>query len=361
MIPYGRQQIDDDDAASVLKVLRGDWLTQGPTVAEFEDRLTELTGAQHAVAFSSGTAALHAAAVVGDLGPGDTVATSPLTFVASANAARYVGARLTLIDIDEATYNLAPSAITEDVDGLIAVHFAGLPMRLEQLASRPRVVIEDAAHALGAVTEHGPVGNCAHSDMCCFSFHPVKAVTTGEGGAVTTNSAELARRLRSFRHHGVRPLDDPDQPWAYDVETLGFNYRITDVQCALGLTQLAKLESFVARRNELADRYRELLADFDGLVLPPGAPEGSRHAYHLFAVRVPDRARVFTEMRRRGIGVQVHYVPVHHFSSFADLGLTAEMFPVTERVYGGLLSLPLFPALTESEQDQVVAALRGCW
>lgn len=359
MIPYGRQSIDAADVDAVVQVMGSDWLTQGPTVTAFEQRLVELTGAAHAVAFSSGTAALHAAAVAGGLGSGDLVATSPLSFVASANAARYVGAQVTLLDIDEATYCVDPAAVPAGLDGLVAVHYAGLPMDLGRLANRPRVVIEDAAHAIGARTSDGPVGNCAHSDMCCFSFHPVKTVTTGEGGAVTTNSDELAERLRVMRHHGIRPLGDPDEPWAYDIVSLGFNYRITDLQCALGLSQLDKLERFVDRRNELAQRYRDQLADLDGVLLPPAAGAGVRHAYHLFAVRVPDRARVYAAMRDKGIGVQVHYVPIYRFSAYADLGVGPADFPVTERVYGGLLSLPMFPALTDADQDEVVRALKA--
>lgn len=357
MIPYGRQSIDGDDVEAVTAVMGTDWLTQGPTIAAFEQRLVELSGAAHAVAFSSGTAALHAAAIAGGLGPGDVVATSPLSFVASANAARYVGARPVLVDIDETTYNLDLTALPDDLDGLVAVHYAGLPMQLDQLSRRPRVVIEDAAHAIGARTPDGPVGNCAQSDMCCFSFHPVKTVTTGEGGAVTTNSSELAERLRRVRHHGIQLLGDADEPWAYDITSVGFNYRLTDLQAALGVSQLGKLETFVQRRNELADRYRQLLAGLDDVVLPPTAAPGARHAYHLFAIRVPRRSHTYAVLRELGIGVQVHYVPIHHFTAYADLGQGPEQFPVTERIYAGLLSLPMFPALTERDQDRVVDAL----
>lgn len=357
MIPYGRQSIDDDDVAAVVRALRSDWLTQGPEVAAFEQRLVDRTGARHAVAFSSGTAALHAAAAVAGLGPGDIVGTTPLTFVASANAARYVGATVELLDIDPATYGPDPTAVHDGLDALVAVHYAGLPVDLSRLVHRPRVVIEDAAHAIGAHTPSGPVGNCAHSDMTCFSFHPVKTVTTGEGGAVTTNSDELAQALRTFRHHGIRPGVDPAEPWAYDIASIGHNLRITDLQCALGSSQLGKLDGFVARRNELADRYRSLLGGHGDVVLPPAAAPGFGHAYHLFAVRVPNRAQVYAAMREQGIGVQVHYVPVHHLSAYASDALAPERFPVTEQVYAGLLSLPLYPTLSEAEQDQVVAAL----
>lgn len=355
MIPYGRQSVDEDDVAEVVEVLRGDWLTQGPHVVAFEERLREITGARHAIALSSGTAALHAAAAAARIGPGDLVATPALTFAASANCARYVGADVRFVDVDEGTWNLDTSAVPVEATALVAVHYAGLPVDLSTLSHRPRIVIEDAAHAIGASTPEGPVGNCARSDLCCFSFHPVKTITTGEGGAVTTNSDELAERVRAFRHHGIRP--DPDEgPWAYDIAELGANYRLTDVAAALGTSQLSKLRRFVERRNELAARYRDLLADVDAVTLPPAAPPGFRHAHHLFPVLVPDRRRVYDRMRAAGIGVQVHYVPTHHLSAYRGTA-SAEDLPVTERLYSGLLSLPMFPALTDAEQDRVVGAL----
>lgn len=352
MIPYGRQSIDDDDIAAVTAVLKGDWLTQGPAVEEFEARLCSLTGARHAVAFSSGTAALHAACAVSGLGPGDTVATSTLTFAASAACARYVGATPVLVDIDPATLNVDLGAVPADVDALVAVHYAGLPVDLDQLATRPRVVIEDAAHALGARTPDGPVGNCAHSDLCCFSFHPVKVVTTGEGGAVTTNDDALAASLRRFGRHGVTPRPDLES-WAYEIAEEGHNFRLSDIAAALGASQLNKLERFVERRNHLADRYRGLLAGLP-VTLPPAAPPGWRHAYHLFAVRVPRRSHVYEALRADEIQVQVHYVPLHHHPRFAA---DPARFPATEAAYAELLSLPLFPDLTEPEQDRVVDAL----
>lgn len=352
MIPYGRQSVDDDDIAAVTAVLKGDWLTQGPAVDEFEARLGEITGARHAVAFSSGTAALHAACAVTGLGAGDRVATSPLTFAASAACARYVGATPVLVDIDADTLNLDPALVPADIDALVAVHYAGLPLDLERLPHRPRVVIEDAAHALGASTPDGPVGNCAHSDLCCFSFHPVKLVTTGEGGAVTTNDDELAAALRRFGRHGVRPRPDLGG-WAYEIAEEGFNYRLSDIAAALGTSQLAKLDRFVTRRNALAERYRRLLADLP-VTLPPTAPAGWHHAYHLFPVQVPERTHVYDALRADEVMVQVHYVPLYRHPRFEG---DPEAFPVTESVYAGLLSLPLFPDLTEDEQDRVVASL----
>lgn len=354
-IPYGHQSIDEGDIAAVVEVLRGDWLTQGPTVERFEKELAEYVGARHAVAFSSGTAALHGAAAAAGLGPGDTVVTSPLTFIASANCARYVGASLGLVDIDRATLNMDVAAIPDGADAVVAVHYAGLPVELPRLVHRPRVVIEDAAHALGGRTPDGPVGSCARSDLCVFSLHPVKVITTGEGGVVTTNDDDLAEALRRFRNHEiVRKLESGG--WYYDVEALGFNYRITDMQAALGLSQLAKLDRFVARRNELADRYRGLLAGAP-VVLPPPAPQGVTHGYHLFPIQVVDRRRVFDGLRAAGIGVQVHYVPIHHHSVSSDLGVKPGDLPICDEVYEQLISLPIYPDLTEADQDYVIEVL----
>lgn len=353
MIPYGRQSIDEDDVAAVVDVLEGDWLTQGPHIDDFEAALCTVTGARHAVAFTSGTAALHAAAAVAALGPGSTVATSALSFVASANCARYVGAEIDFIDIDATTLNLDPTAVP-DVDALVAVHYAGLPVDLTRLSTRPRVVIEDAAHALGAITPDGPVGNCARSDMCCFSFHPVKTVTTGEGGAVTTNDDDLDHRLRRFRNHGIEPRPDI-AAWYYEVVDTGFNFRMTDMQAALGSSQLRRLETFVARRNEIADRYRRLLSDLP-VELPPAAPPGTRHAYHLFPVRVANRRQVFEGLRAAGIRAQVHYVPIHHHPVIRSH--RSWTLPETDRAYDRLISIPCYPALADHEQDRVVSVLR---
>lgn len=352
-LPYGRQQVDDDDARAVLEVLRGNWLTQGPSVEAFETALRAATGAAHAVAFSSGTAALHGAAAAAGLGPGDRVVTSPLSFAASAACGRYVGADVGYVDIDE-TLNLDVARLPP-CDAVVAVHYAGLPLDLSGLAHRPRVVIEDAAHALGAATPDGPVGCCARSDMAVFSFHPVKAVTSAEGGAVSTNSADLADRLRRFRSHGSKPRPEGGG-WYYEIDEIGFNYRLSDVHAALGASQLGKLTAFVDRRNALAERYRRLLADLP-LELPPAAPDGWRHAYHLFPVRVPDRRRVYDGLRARGINVQVHYVPIYRHPAYGT-GSDASSFPRTEEAYARLLSLPLFPGLTDADQDRVVDALR---
>ena len=272
----------------------------------------------------------------------------------ASRCALWVRARPAFIDIDPKTLNLDLGNLGR-CDALVAVHYAGLPVDLSALVGRPRVVVEDAAHALGALTPDGPVGNCARSDACIFSFHPVKTVTTGEGGAVTTNSLDVARRLRRFRSHGM--VSRPEQGgWYYDISELTPNARISDLQCALGASQLAKLERFVTRRNELAVRYDELLGALD--VEPaPAATVGTRHAYHLYPVRVAGRRAVYDAMRAAGIGVQVHYVPIYRHPLFASFGVAPSDYPETERAYDGLLSLPMYPGLSDAQQDRVVETL----
>lgn len=357
MIPYGRQHIDEDDIQAVVDVLRGDWLTQGPTIEYFEKSVADYVGAEYAVAFSSGTAALHGASWAAGLGPGDVVHTTPLTFIATVNAARYVGATPELVDIDKNTWNINLSLIPEYSDAVIPVHYAGLPVDMapERWSFKPKVVIEDAAHALGAHTPDGPVGNCAHSDMVCFSFHPVKPITTGEGGMVTTNNSELAERLRRFRSHGIVRKPEHGE-WYYEVEDLGYHYRLTDIQAALGLSQMRKLDGFIARRNELANQYRKLLADLP-IELPPLTPGGFLHGYHLFPVLVPNRAQVFSVLRAKGIGVQVHYVPIDRHPAVASKNLFFRQLDVTNWVYEGLVSLPIHPGFSTEDLHHVVMIL----
>lgn len=353
---YGRQSIDEHDIDAVVEVLRGDWLTQGPMIPRFEEAVAEYVGAEHAVAFSSGTAALHGAAFAAGLGPGDRAVTSPLTFMASANCIRYVGASPALADIDRDTWNLDPALVDGSPEAVVAVHYAGLPMDLAALEGGSATVVEDAAHALGASTPDGMVGNCARSDLCCFSFHPVKPITTAEGGMVTTNDPVLAERLRAFRSHGIRRVPE-DDGWVYVIDEVGFNYRLTDLQAALGLSQLGRIEEFIERRNALAARYRTLLSDLP-LTLPPDAGPGVRHGYHLFPVHVVDRPRVYRALHDDGIRVQVHYVPVHHHPVSRDIPLPPGGLPVCDEVYAGLLSLPLHAEMTESDQDRVVQSLQ---
>jgi len=355
MISYGRQSIEQSDLDAVVATLSGDWLTQGPAIEAFESAVASYVEARFAVAFSNGTAALHGATAAAGLSSGDEVYTSPLTFMASANAARFVGAQPRLVDIDRSTLNIDLNLVPSNATAVIPVHFAGLPVDLGRLSRPGRIVIEDAAHALGALTPDGPVGNCAHSDMTCFSFHPVKPITTGEGGMVTTNDPDLAEALRRFRSHGI--VRRPEMgAWYYEIDELGYNDRMTDIQAALGVSQLRRIERFMTRRNEIADRYRERLSMLP-IKLPPGAPTGFRHGYHLFVVQVENRRTVFDGLRDAGVGVQVHYVPVHHHPISADIGIAKGDLPVCDSVYERIIILPIHPSLTDSEQDRVVDAL----
>jgi perosamine synthetase len=356
MISYGRQNIDESDVKAVSEVLQGDWLTQGPNVEEFEQVVADYVGARFAVAFSSATAALHACAAAAQIGPGDEVYTTPLTFMSSANTARFVGATPRLVDIDSSSWNLDLSQIPSHSKAVVPVHFAGLPVDLQSFKGENQIIIEDAAHALGARHSSGPVGNCANSDMCCFSFHPVKPITTGEGGMATTNNEELANRLRLFRSHGI--VRQPEKgAWFYEISDLGFNYRMTDLQAALGTSQMKRLDFFISVRNEIAASYRSLLQD-SNLVLPPSAPDESLHGYHLFPVLVENRRQVFEELQKVGIGVQVHYVPVHHHPISKDTGLTSNDLPKCNYVYERIISLPIHPGLVEADQQFVVEHLK---
>jgi perosamine synthetase len=374
LIPYGHQTIEDDDIAAVVEVLRGDWLTQGPSVRAFEESFAATCDAPHAVAFSSGTAALHAAAHVAGLEAGDELMTSAITFAASANCGAYVGATPTFADIEDGTWNMSgetvEAALTPATRGVVVVHFAGLPApvaEVRDVVGDDVTIIEDAAHAIGARTPAGPVGACRHADMAAFSFHPVKTITSGEGGMITTRRDDLAERLREFRTHGTvrgpSRLEQSQGGWYYEQRDLGFNYRLTDLQSALGRSQLAKLERFVARRNELAERYRELLGDLEQLELAPSAPAGHRHAYHLFVVRHREgshaRRRLYDGLRERGVSGQVHYLPVYRHPWYRDsYGYAEGLCPTAEAYYAGALSLPCFPALTDREQRHVAAAVR---
>jgi perosamine synthetase len=371
LLPYGRQLIGDDDIAAVTAVLRGPYLTTGPAVAEFEARFAARVGARHAVAVSSGTAALHAAMFAAGVGPGHEVVTTPLTFVGTANAALYLGARPVFADIHADTLNVDPArveaALTPRSRVLAPVDFAGQPCELAALRALARgrgmMVVEDAAHALGARVAGRPVG--ALSDLTIFSLHPVKHVTTGEGGVVTTDDAELARRLRRFRNHGIATESAERQAagalWSPMVD-LGFNYRLTDIQCALGHSQLPKLEQFLAAREAIAERYLVALKDLPGIAIPRVAPD-VRHAWHIFPVLVePARLRVgrddvFAALRAEGIGVTLHYVPAYWHPYYERLGYPRGLCPVAEDVTARLFSLPIFPGMTDADVEDVVAAL----
>nr|WP_309502611.1 UDP-4-amino-4,6-dideoxy-N-acetyl-beta-L-altrosamine transaminase [uncultured Roseovarius sp.] len=376
MIPYGRQDIRQEDVDAVVEVLQSDFLTQGPAVPAFEAAVAKATGAAHAVAVNSATSALHIACAALDLGPGDTLWTSPNTFVASANCARYCGAAVDFVDTDPVTANLCPDRLEEklrkaDRAGqlpkvIVPVHLTGLSCDMAAIGALARKygvrVIEDASHAIGGRYGDKAVGACEHSDIAVFSYHPVKIVTSGEGGTAVTQDAALAHRMARLRSHGITrdPAEmthAPDGSWYYQMIELGWNYRITDLCAALGHAQMARLDDYVARRNTLADRYDRLLADLP--VTLPGRSDGVLSAWHLYVVRV-DAARhheIFEGLRARGIGVNLHYIPVHLQPYYRALGFAPGDFPEAERYYTEAISIPLYPAMTEAMQDEVVGAL----
>lgn len=377
MIPYGRQDIRQEDIDAVTAVLRSDFLTQGPQVPLFEAAVARAAGAAHAVAVNSATSALHIACLALGLGPGDRLWTSPITFVASANVGLLCGAEVDFVDIDPETFNLCPRALATKLarakaEGrlpkvLIPVHMGGQSCDMAAIGALARdygvKVIEDASHAIGASYLGRPVGDCRFSDITVFSFHPVKIVTTAEGGAATTQDADLARRMERLRSHGI--TRDPaqmewasDGPWYYQQIDLGLNYRMTELQAALGLAQMQRLADYVDRRNALADRYDAELARMP-LALP-GRMEGARSSFHLYVIRVAaDRRRaVFDSLRTQGLGVNVHYIPVHTQPHYRRLGFRPGQFPASEAYYAGAISIPLYAGLTDAMQDQVIDALR---
>jgi dTDP-4-amino-4,6-dideoxygalactose transaminase len=372
-LPYGRQSIEPEDVDAVLAAVRDPLITQGPRVERFEAAIADAVQARHAVAFANGTAALHGAAAAAGLGPGDELLTTPISFVASANCALFVGARPAFADIDlTGNLDLAAARDAGRLDRMracVAVSLAGLPIDLAPLqAARGDglVVIEDAAHALGAIRDGRPVGAGA-ADMTVFSFHPVKAITSGEGGMVTTDDDALADALRRFRSHGMERPDTEDDPmlggWHYTIGSLGFNYRITDIQSALGLSQLGHLERFITERNAIAERYHEVLADVPQVTLPPRGRPGDRHAYHLFVVRFPEGARrrrlVYDALRADGIGAQLHYIPIPAHALYRDLGYDMTGLPQAQAYWEQALSLPMFPAMEPGDVDRVARSLRA--
>lgn len=371
-LPYGRQQVDEDDIAAVVEVLRSDWLTTGPKVAEFENGFAEFCGAQHGVAVSNGTAALHCAVYAAGIGLGDEVIVTPMTFAASANCVLYMGGTPVFADVDPGTLLIDPACVEAKVSdrtkAVIAVDYAGQPCDYDALRAicceHGLVLIADACHAVGGKYRGAPVGSLA--DLNTFSFHPVKHMTCGEGGMITTDDPELAARMRTFRNHGI--TTDHRQrvesgSWFYEMVDLGFNYRLTDFQCALGISQLRKLPGWVKRRQAIASQYEAAFSAMPG-ILPLTVREDVEHAYHLFVVEVaPDcgktRAEVFGLLRGQDIGVNVHYIPVHlHPYYRRRLGTCEGLCPVAEAAYEQILSLPMFPAMTDTDVARVVGALR---
>lgn len=363
MIPYGRQMIDEDDIQAVEEVLRGDFLTTGPKITEFEQAVCDYTGAKYAVAIANGTAALHAACFAAGIKPGDEVITTPITFAASSNCVLYCGGTPVFADVKSDTYNIDPEdirrKITEKTKAIIAVDYTGQPCELDEIREIAKehnlLVIEDGAHALGADYKGKKIGSV--SDMTTFSFHPVKHITTGEGGMIVTNDEKLYNRLKLFRSHGItrdeRILTKNEGDWYYQQLELGYNYRITDIQCALGVSQMRKLDKFVERRKELVRRYNEAFEKIPQIVCPT-QKEGCNNSWHLYVIQVEDRKEVFDKLRQAGINVNVHYIPVYKHPYYQEHGYEKVCCPNAEKLYEHIISLPLYPGLTDEEQDYVI-------
>lgn len=381
-IPYGRQDISQADIDAVVDVLRSDFLTQGPVVPQFENIVTTYSGAQHAVAVNSATSALHIACLALDLGPGDWLWTSPITFVASANCALYCGAQVDFVDIDPRTYNMSVEGLAEKLvqaekEGklpkvVVPVHLCGQSCDMESVYMLAKKygfkVIEDASHAIGGKYQNESIGNCRYSDITIFSFHPVKIITTGEGGMALTNNSELAQRMQILRSHGITPdikkmqSRPADEIWNYQQIGLGFNYRITEIQAALGASQMSRLDEFVTKRHEIAARYNKALTDIP-LQTPWQAPN-TYSSYHLYPIRIKrsetkhTQRQVYEQLRSSGILVNLHYIPVYRQPFYEALGFKAGYCPEAERYHKETLSIPMYPTLTNSEQSQVINTLQ---
>ncbi len=370
-IPYGRQSIDDDDIAAVVEVLRSDYLTTGPAVIAFEQGLVEASGARRVVAMNSGTSALHGMYFAAGLGAGDEIVTTPLTFAATANAALYLGASVRFVDVLPDTGNIDPAAVDAAIGDrtrlVVAVDYAGHPADYDELnqiaAARGVTLVADAAHSLGATYRGRRVGTLAHASE--LSFHPVKPITTAEGGAVVTDDEELADRAARFRTHGITRdpsvMERDDGPWHYEQHDLGFNYRLTDVQAALGRSQFRHLGDFIARRRAIAARYMEAFSDLEAIAVPH-VRENVEPGWHLFVIRVADsglRRAFFERLRELGLGVQVHYIPVHHHPYYRELGFSRGAYPIAEDYSARAVSLPIFPRMTDADVDRVVSIVRS--
>jgi UDP-4-amino-4,6-dideoxy-N-acetyl-beta-L-altrosamine transaminase len=372
MIPYGRQDISEVDIQSVVDVLHSDYLTQGPVVPSFEKTIADYCGVDHAVAVNSATSALHIACLALDVGPGDRVWTTPITFVASANCALYCGAKVDFVDIDPKTYNLSVEKLAEKLvqaekkgclpKVVIPVHLCGQPCDMEGIHALSQQygfkIIEDASHAIGGKYQGQPIGNCRYSDITVFSFHPVKIITTGEGGMALSKDAELAKRMQLLRTHGItrdtaEMTHAPDGPWYYQQIDLGFNYRMTDIHAALGLSQMRRLDEFVARRYAIARQYDKLLEDLP--VVTPWQNPDSNSARHLYVIRLKldqinkTHREVFDVLRAVGIGVNLHYIPVHRQPYYERLGFKQGQYPEAEKYYSTAISLPMYPGLTDDQ------------
>ncbi|HPF17371.1 MAG TPA: UDP-4-amino-4,6-dideoxy-N-acetyl-beta-L-altrosamine transaminase [Thermotogota bacterium] len=368
-IPYGSQYIDDNDIQAVIDVLKGDWLTQGPNIDTFEKAFAQYVNAKYAIAFNSGTSALHGAMFAANVTVGDEIITSPITFAASANCGVYMGATPVLADIDPKTYCIDPEEIKKTISqktkAIIPVDLAGYPVDMDKIKETTKdtdiVIVEDAAHALGATRKGEQIGTQA--DMTMFSFHPVKHITTAEGGMITTNNKEYYEKLKLFRSHGITKDNDKlqkiDGPWYYEMQTLGYNYRITDMQCALGLSQLKKADKFINRRIQLADRYDKAFKDNPLIQTPPRPKEhDGRHVFHIYPILLDkslDRKEIFIKLRENGIFCQVHYIPIHHQPYYQkQFNYQTSQFPKANDYYQREITIPLFPKMTDEEQAYVI-------
>ncbi|WP_342421419.1 UDP-4-amino-4,6-dideoxy-N-acetyl-beta-L-altrosamine transaminase [Paenibacillus sp. FSL E2-0178] len=372
-LPYGQQIIDEEDIKAVVKVLQSDFLTGGPAIEQFESEIAAFTGAKYAVAFSSGTAALHGACYAAGIGGGDEVITTPMTFAASSNCVLYQGGKPVFVDIDPLTYNLNPkliqASITPNTKAIIPVHFTGQPAELDEIMQIARehnlIVIEDAAHALGATYKNRSIG--AIGDMTMFSFHPVKHITTGEGGMITTNNPVYYEKLLQFRTHGITRdqsrLRDNHGPWYYEMQFLGFNYRITDIQTSLGTSQLRKIGSFIEKRKQLAELYIRELGAIQEIILPHQLPY-VESSWHLFIVKLQlsklnaTRRLIFQALQKENIGVNVHYIPTYLHPYYESLGFQKGICPVAESCYEEFITLPLFAGMDQEDVMDVVAAVK---
>ncbi|MED4877002.1 UDP-4-amino-4,6-dideoxy-N-acetyl-beta-L-altrosamine transaminase [Anoxybacillus geothermalis] len=372
-LPYGRQWIDDDDIEAVVEVLKGDYLTTGPYVSTFEHAVAQYVGAKYAIAFSNGTAALHGACFAAGISEGDEVITTPMTFAASANCVLYQGGIPVFADIDEKTYNIDPNKIEEKITdktkAIIPVDFTGQPVELDRILEIARkynlIVIEDAAHALGATYKGRKIGSI--SDMTMFSFHPVKHITSGEGGIITTNNKEYYEKLLQFRSHGItrnkEKLNEYHGPWYYEMQFLGYNYRMTDIQAALGTSQLKKIDKFIELRRKYVAMYNEAFKDMDEIITPFQHEDGES-SWHLYIIRLKlnkltaSRREIFEALQQQNIGVNVHYIPVHFQPYYQQLGYKKGICPNAEKLYEEMITLPLFPAMNEKDVNDVIKAVK---
>ncbi|MBG9829492.1 MULTISPECIES: UDP-4-amino-4,6-dideoxy-N-acetyl-beta-L-altrosamine transaminase [Bacillus cereus group] len=372
-LPYGQQQIDEHDIQAVVDILKGDFLTTGPTIQQFEKSIAKYVGAKYAVSFSNGTAALHAACYAAGITEGDEVITTPMTFVASANCILYQGGKPVFADIDNETYNISPKSIEEKITNktkaIIPVHFTGQPVELDAIQKIAKknnlIIIEDAAHALGATYKNKKIGSIG--DMTMFSFHPVKHITTGEGGVITTNNPLFYEKLVQFRTHGIernpQKLLENHGPWYYEMQFLGYNYRLTDIQAALGLSQLSKLDSFIKIRKKYVDIYNKGFSCLSEITIPKQLPQ-TDSSWHLYIFRLNtkllkcNRKEIYEALQRENIGVNVHYIPVHLQPFYQKLGYGKGICPQAENVYEEIITLPLFPKMTEADVWDVIKAVR---